>query len=130
MQILRDSKSILEVARTWSDHELRGLFSIHVKRLKEYEEYDLSELVCFIVCEECDSVADLDTALGFSIMANRFDGVKFGESGFHPSWEFVIKYNGWYEIVYVLSDDGTGVVVFVDKQGDTELVQMLRFYTG
>ena len=128
MQILRDKESILEVARTWCDCESRDLLSVHINRLEDYVGHDLSGLVNFIVCDDHDSVADIDAALGFPIMANRFDGIRFGKPGFHPSGEFVIEYDRWYEIIYVLSDDGAGVVVFVDKQGDVDLIKMLRFY--
>lgn len=130
MQVLQYSKSILDEVKKCLGSELRDLIGSHIERLKEYVRYDLSGLVDFVVCEKCDSVADMDAALGFPIMANRFDGIRFGESGFNPSWEFVIEYERWYEIVYVLSDDGGGVVVFVDKQGDPGLTRMLRFYAA
>ncbi len=128
MQVFQYSKSILDEVNKCLGPELRDFIGSHIERLKEYEEYGLNGLVDFVVCEECDSVADIDAVLGFPIMANRFDGVLFGEPGFQPSWEFVIEYKRWCEIVYVLGDDGAGVVVFVDKQGDPELVRMLRIY--
>lgn len=130
MQILRSSKSMLEAARTWLDPELRELLSAHVKRLNEYGCYDLSELVNFIVFEWGDTVADMDSALGFPIMANRFDGGRYGEYGFSPSWEVFEEHINWFELVYVLSDDGFGVVVFVEKNSDPELLKMLSFYSN
>ena len=129
MQILRDSKSIEEGARSWLDPELRELLAAHVKSLNEYEGFELSELVSFIVFEVCDTVADLDAALGFPIMANRFDGVRFGEPGFSPSWEAIEEHINWFEMVYVLSDDGFGVVVLVSKHADPELLKMLQQYS-
>ncbi|MNF89910.1 hypothetical protein D3C84_724570 [compost metagenome] len=129
MQILRDSKSIEEGARLYPVPDLRELLAAHVKRLKEYEGYELSELVNFIVYEECDTVADLDAALGFPIMINHFDGCKYGEPGFSPSWEAIEEYTNWFELVYVLSDDGFGVVVFVPKHADPELLGMLQQYS-
>ena len=128
MQILRDSKSIEEGVKSYPDPELRELVAAHLKRLNEYEGYDLSELINFIVFEACDTVAYLDAALGFPIMANRFDGCRYGEPGFSPSWEVIEEHINWFELVYVLSDDGFGVVVFVPKHADPELLQMLQQY--
>lgn len=130
MQILRDSRSMLEVARAWLEPELRELLSSYVRRLNEYGGYDLSELVNFIVFEVGDTVVDLDSALGFPIMANRFDGSRYGEYGFSPSWETIEEHINWFELVYVLSDDGFGVVVFVEKQSDPELLKLLNFYSN
>lgn len=129
MQILRNSKSIEEGARSWLEPELRDLLAVHVKRLNEYEGCDLSELVNFIVFEECDTVSDLDAALGFPVMANRFDGCRYGEPGFSPSWEVIEEHINWFELVYVLSDDGFGIVVFVPKHSDPELLKMLQQYS-
>lgn len=129
MQILRDSKSIEEGARLHSDPELHELLAAHVKRLNEYESYDLNEMVNFIVFEGCDTVADLDAALGFPVMINRFDGCRYGEPGFSPSWEAIEEHINWFEMVYVLSDEGFGVVVFVPKHADPELLQMLQQYS-
>ena len=129
MQILRDSKSIEEGGRSWLDPELSELLAAHVKRLSEYEGCDLSELVNFIVFEECDTVADLDAALGFPVMANRFDGCRYGEPGFNPSWEAIEEHINWFELVYVLSDDGFGIVMFIPKRADPELLKMLQQYS-
>ena len=129
MQILRDSKSIEEGGTSWPDPELRRILAVHIDTLKEYEGRDLCELVSFVVMDCNDTVSDLDAALGFPIMANRFDGCRYGEPGFNPSWESVEEHINWFELVYVLSDDGFGVVVFVPKHADPELLHMLQQYS-
>ena len=35
----------------------------------------------------------------------------------------------WYEMVYVLGDDGFGIVIFVPKDADAALIEMLQQYT-
>ena len=35
----------------------------------------------------------------------------------------------WYEVVYVLGDDAFGIVIFVPKDADAELIEMLQQYT-
>jgi len=128
MQILNDLKSIEHSVKSLLDRELRELLLAHVEKLSEYEGYDLGELVSFVVVDCNDTVSDLDAALGFPVMANRFDGCRYGEPGFTPSWEVIEEHSNWFEMVYVLSDDGFGVVVFVPKHADPELLQMLQQY--
>lgn len=130
MQIMRDSKTIMNVAIAWPEPELREILSAYVKRLNVYEGYDLCELVNFIVFGWGDTVADLDAALGFPVMTNRSDGSRYREPDFTPSWEVIEEHINWFEVVYVLSDDGFGVVVFVAKNSDAELLQMLQFYSS
>lgn len=130
MQILRDSRSIENGARSCPDPELRQLLAAHIENLSGYEGYELGELVNFIVFEGGDTVADLDVILGFPIMANRLDGVRFGETDFLPSWEVIEEHINWFEVVYVLSDDGFGVVVFISKNADPELQQMLSQFAS
>lgn len=130
MQVLRDSTSISEWAASNSDPTLVELIVAHIQILTEYEGYDWSELVRFVVVERNDTVSSLEGALGFPVMANRFDGCRYGEPGFSPSWEFINEHKDWYEVVYVLGDDGFGVVVFVEKHADLELLHMLQFYSN
>lgn len=128
MRILSDSRSINEGAISYPDPELRQLLAARIDTLKEYEGYCLGELVSFVVIDCNDAVSDLDAALGFPVMANRFDGCRYGEPGFSPSWEAIEEHSNWFEMVYVLSDEGFGVVVFVPKHADPELLQMLQQY--
>lgn len=128
MHILIDSKTIEEGARSWPDCDVRKLLAAHVARLSEYEGHGLGELVRFIVFEHGDTVTDLDAALGFPIMTNRFDGIHYGEPNFSPSWEVAEEYSHWYELIFVLSDDGFGVVVFIPKNTQPQLLKMLRQY--
>lgn len=128
MQICRDTDTIYEALRSSQDAELHQLISAHIERLQEFGDTDLGELVHFVVFEQGDRITDLDAALGFPIMTNRFDNTRFGQAGFMPSWETVEEHMLWFECVYVLSDDGAGVVVFVPTNTDSELLPMLQRY--
>jgi hypothetical protein len=49
-----------------------------------------------------------------------------------PSTEWIADHGSWFEAVYILSDDGFGVVLFVqnDEGVDPELLAMCREYAG
>ena len=123
----------MHVIRTESD--LRApedpyLLALIRRRIADTVEFvdTFDELVFFVVVEPRDAVAAVSDALGFPVMANRFDGISFGEPGFTPSWDVLEEHAGCYELVYVLSDDGQGVTVFVTKAEGVspELLSMCR----
>ncbi len=62
--------------------------------------YDCPEILRFIlIVEPGDTIANNDTQLGFSILASRH--------------EFILEHADWFELVYVLGQDGWGIAVFV-----------------
>ncbi len=130
MIVLQDSNSLHEWVRMSYDPVLDGFIGFHIQNLNEYEGFEWGDLVKFVVVGQNDTVSDLDEALGFSVMANRFDGCRYGEPGFSPSWEFIGEHKDWYEIVYILGDDGAGIVVFVEKNANPALLDMLRCFVS
>ncbi len=73
---------------------------------------DCPEILGFIlVVEPGDTIANIDAILRFSILAGRH--------------EFIQEYAHWFELVYVLGQDGYGLEVFVPKSIDQpELLAM------
>lgn len=109
MQILCDSRSIQMALQIQG--ELHQLITDYVERLSDGEDFELGNLVHFVVMHKDDTVVELEAALGFSVMTNRSSGCCYGDPDFLPSWD----HHHWYEMVYVLADDGFGIVVFVES---------------
>ena len=128
MQILCDSSSIQEALATQA--ELTRLITGYVERLSGYEGCELGQLVQFVVMARSETVLELEAALGFSVRVNRFTGCRYGDTEYLPSWEIIEAHRHWYEAVYVLGDDGFGIVIFVPKDADAELIEMLQHYTS
>ena len=126
MQILCDSSSIQEALATQA--ELTRLITGYVERLSGYEGCELGQLAQFVVMTRSDTVIELEAALGFSVRINRFTGCRYGDAEYLPSWEVIEEHKFWYEVVYVLGDDGFGIVIFVPKDADAELIEMLQHY--
>lgn len=77
--------------------ELRQLLSDTFARVA-----DCPEILGFVlVVEPGDIIASLDAQLGFPILAGRH--------------EFIVEHAGCFELVYVLGQDGSGMVVFVPR---------------
>ncbi len=96
---------------------MRSLIDQRIAMLSEDEPYDPAVNGYFIVIEAGDSLDALDAQLGFSILSNRFDGTLYGHPDFSPCFELLEEHASCYEMVFVLSDDGYGVEVFIPKEG-------------
>ena len=108
MLVLRDRASIEQL----QDPQLRALIDQRVEALAEFDDYELHELVTFIVVQPGDSIEAIDEQLGRPILQGT------------P--ELLEEHPGYFEIVYVVSDDGFGIEVFIPKHPgvDPQLLSM------
>jgi hypothetical protein len=111
MRVIRDADSVAQV----SDPDVRQLIQRRIRDLTESGDYELADLAFFIVVEPGDPLSALDAQLGFPVLCNRWDGTRYDEPAFTRSWEILEESAGCFEIVFVLSDDGFGVEIFVPK---------------
>lgn len=126
MLVIRDPAEADRVA----DPELRHLIQKTVRDLSEDYPYDPDELGYFLIVQPGDRLDTLSRQIGFHILVNRFSGIEFGHAGFTPSFELVDEHAGYYEMVFIISDDGYGVEVFIPKtEGvDPDLLAMCKRY--
>ena len=94
MHALKTAAAMEQFLHTTPDPELRGLLADRVQALSEYDDYDLGELAHFYVVETAEELRSLNLP---EIVEVRAD------------------YTHWTELVYVLSDDGFGLQVFVRR---------------
>lgn len=92
MEILKDGAAVEQYLNTTPDPELRGLLADRVQLLSDYE--DISEIAHFYVVETADELASLNLP---------------------DLYEIREEHTHWTELVYVLSDDGFGLQVYVRK---------------
>lgn len=126
MLVLRDPA----LASTIGDPEMRAIVEQRFEMLSAEEPYDPDLNGYFTVVEPGDRLDALNHQIGFSILTNRFDGTHFGDSGFTPSFEILEEHAGCYEMVFIISDDGFGVEVFIPKRPgiDPDLLAMCARY--
>ena len=104
MQIIRTQ----EDASTIADRELRHLISRVFASVIEFPE-----ILCFILIVEAgDSTAMLDAQLGYPILTT-------------PR-EILEEHAGYFEMLFVISDDGSGIEVLIPKTAgiDADLLVM------
>ena len=126
MQIIRDPAETALI----TDPVLRHLVEATIAALSQDEPYDPEVLGYFLIVEPGDTVAELDAQIGFSILANRWTGIRFDAPGYTQHFEVLEEHAGYFEMVFIVSDDGySDLEVLIPKRGVApELLAMCARY--
>ena len=118
MQVLRSTDSLHHLGP-----ETRSLIQQRIGELGED-----ADLATFVVVDPTDTADSLEATLGFGIVT--FHGTRFGEPGFTSTADVVEEHPSFYELVFVLQDDGAGTVLIVPKLEtvDAELLAFCAAY--
>jgi len=111
MQIIRDPANLGSIA----DPELRHLIEKTIRDLSEDYPYDANVLGYFLIVEPGDSLDAINAQLGFNILCNRWTGIRFDQPAYSQSFECLDEHAGYYEMVFIISDDGFVIEVFIQK---------------
>lgn len=128
MLSIRSTAAMTRALEMPLDMNLRALLLRRRSQLIEYDHQDIGDLANFIIVQEGDRLDEVEAELGFPVLTNLVDGSRYGEPGYEPSWEWIERHPGWFEAVFVLTDDGFGWVLFVqDAAGiDADLLSLCR----
>ena len=78
-----------------------------------------------IIVEAEDGVSDIEKEIGFSILTNLFDDVRYPDPDFVPCFEVLEDHGTFYEILFIFGDGGNAIEIFIPKTGiDNELLAM------
>ena len=78
----------------------------------------------FILVESFDSIEALEQSTGCPIITSWFSDAVYPHEDFAPSFEFIEEHHDFYEMVFVLTDDNTTVLI-VPKSGSDPLLLTL-----
>ena len=82
-----------------------------------------------IIIEAGDSLSDIEQEIGFSILTNLFDDIRYPDPDFVPCFEVLEDHGSCYEMVFILSDADDAIEIFIPKHGvDNELLAMCDQY--
>lgn len=104
MLIIRTAEELAHALATPLDEVVKERLAAHRDYLLDYPDFTFEELGLFAVVEQGDQLADLNTAGSVRL-------VDKGAFCFEP--ETVMRYGDWLEVIFVLSDDGFGLVLFM-----------------
>lgn len=131
MLSIRDGEALSRALRSDLDHKTKALLRLRATQLqKDAPEEDIGDLVQFAIVQPGDTAADLERAIGFSVFVSAGDGLRLGEPGFSPGWEWADHHNGLYELCYVFSQDGAGVIIIIpiEPEIDPSLLNLCATY--
>lgn len=126
MLILRDPALAVDIAHPG----IRNLVEQRFVEICAGETYDYDLHGYMIVVEPGDGVAALEKESNCPILRNLFDDARFGDLDFAPCFEVLEDHPGCYEMVFIFSDSGFGIVFFIPKQKgvDADLLAMCAEY--
>ena len=75
-----------------------------------------------IIIEAGDSLSDIEEEIGFSILTNLFDDVRYPDPDFVPCFEVLEDHGTFYEMVFILSEGDDAIEIFIPKTGVDQLL--------
>ena len=73
--------------------------------------------VSVIIIETGDSLSDIEKEVGFPILTNLFDDVRYPDPDFVPCFEVLENHGGCYEMLILFSDGDDAIEIFIPKDG-------------
>ena len=108
MLVIRTAEEMARALDSPLDPEVKRVLESQRDMLAEYEGYSLEELAEFVVVRPGDAVREIEVALGMNLI--EFDGE---QPRFALGAERVEQHSTFFEVLFILSDDGFGVLLFV-----------------
>lgn len=115
MKMYRDLAAMTSLVHSASAGDLQHLVRNRLDSLMDQEADHTALMQALVVMEEGDGAADLEQALGFTVLRNRWNGLPHDAPDFTPSWDALDDHPDWFELTFILSDAGEGIVVFIPK---------------
>ena len=75
-----------------------------------------------IIIEAGDSLSDIEEEIGFSILTNLFDDVRYPDPDFVPCFEVLEDHGTFYEMVFIPSEGDDAIEIFIPKTGVDQLL--------
>jgi hypothetical protein len=98
-----------------------------ILKLVKLRHYQLGDemFVAVIIVEAGDSIPGIEEEIGFSILTNLFDDLRFPDPDFVPSCEALEDHGTFYEMLFIFGDGDEAIEIFIPKHGvDNDLLSM------
>lgn len=93
---------------------IRKLLQLRFNQLSD-NEIDAETDTQFFVIEPADEIEELEDATGCPIVTSWFSNAIYPNDNFAPCFEYVEEHRCCFEMVFVLNDDSSTVVLIVPK---------------
>ena len=96
---------------TITDPDIRKLVTLRLTQL------DSTLPTPMIIVESGDTLSSIDKEIGFSILTNLFDDVRYPDPDFAPCFEVLEDQGTFYEMLFIFGDGDEAVEIFIPKTG-------------
>lgn len=118
MLSFHDAAAIAAAPTTMSnDVVLQTLLADHIH---DWTATDLLELTHLLIVQAGDTEEAIQDQISFSPFDNKFDGLRFGDAGFEPAWDWLERHSGWFEMIATVGNDGFAFVLFIEDSDGTD----------
>jgi hypothetical protein len=94
-----------------TDHDILNLLKLRHDQLGD------EMFGSVIIIEAGDSLSEIEEEIGFFILTNLFDDVRYPDPDFVPCFEVLEDHGGCYEMLFLFSDGDDAVEIFIPKAG-------------
>ncbi|MCC2602409.1 hypothetical protein [Sphingopyxis yananensis] len=109
MQIIRTFEQLAGSVDCSQNTEIADILNSWLDRLQAYDGYDLPELAIICILGSMAELAAVEVETGHQLLE--------GDRCFRPV-ETATRHQNWIELVFILSDDGFGVVLLVPTDAE------------
>lgn len=114
-----------------ADPAMRRVIGQRFSQLAEYEDFTFDELAQFWLVEPGDTIEQLEAATGLPIAHDWCSNVRYPDPDFAPAWDVLEAHATCFEMVFVTSDSGYGVVLWIPAScADPVLLAMCAQYAS
>lgn len=112
-----------------ADQAMRSVILRRFAELAEVEDFTFDELAEFWLVEPSDTIEALEAATGLPIGQGWCSDARYPDPDFGPAWEVLEAHSTCFEMVFVTSDSGYGIVLWIPKEStDPVLLAMCHQY--
>lgn len=111
MHYICTAEAMARVLGTPLEPELHNILSEHQERLAGYYGFRFEELAEFLIVEPGDTLTVGEDTYGRRLVEHDM---------FIMPVELAFRHSAWIEVIFILSDDGFGLVLLVEIGEDTD----------
>lgn len=78
---------------------------------------DLIDYTAYLVVEPGDTEEMIKREVGFSPLVEPIDGIRYGQPGFQPYWDWLQDHDGVYEMIVTFGSTFAYVLLILDVNG-------------
>lgn len=105
MLYIRTAEAMARALDTPLEPELHAILNEHRDLLTAYDGFRFDELAEILIVERGDTLAEAEETYGRRLVKN---------DAFAMMAELALRHSLWIEVVFILSDDGFGLVLLVE----------------